>query len=327
MCSAASVRSVTGWMTGRENSRPSAAASAVPATHSASSSQRRREQRRVDAREAAAELERAAARRRHRADPHVVAVDHAVVPRRPWPCRPRPRLSRAVTGMPGRASSPTGRADLAGGVEHLHVGRRAAGARRRRRAPGVMTRSRSRGRSGRRRGPHHEPALAAERVVDLRAQLAAHDEVADHRGEHDGDADGAGGQQREPAAQAHQWLPQHVADPAHGVQQPRLAARLGLAPQVADVDAERVGGGAEVVAPHALEQLRAAEHLARVLEEHLQQRELGARQLERALAAPHLVRARVEHEVGEAQVAARTAPRSAAAARAAAPAARAARTA
>ena len=43
MCSAASVRSVTGWMTGRENSRPSAAASAVPATQSASSSQPRRD--------------------------------------------------------------------------------------------------------------------------------------------------------------------------------------------------------------------------------------------------------------------------------------------
>ena len=39
-----------------------------------------------------------------------------------------------------------------------------------------------------------------------------------------------------------------------------------------------------------------------MLEEQLQERVLGARELDRALAAPHLVRARVEHEVGEAQV-------------------------
>src|SRR3954469_6703545 len=92
-----------------------------------------------------------------------------------------------------------------------------------------------------------------------------------------------------------------VAHAAHGVQQPRLAALLRLAPQVAHVDAERVRARAEVVAPDALEDLRAGEHLARVLEEHGQQLELGARELERALPAAGLPGAAVEHEVGEAQ--------------------------
>ena len=41
-------------------------------------------------------------------------------------------------------------------------------------------------------------------------------------------------------AEAHR-LPQRVADAAHGVDQARLAVRLGLAAQVADVDVERVG--------------------------------------------------------------------------------------
>ena len=55
MCSAASVRSVTGWMTGRENSRPSAAASAVPATQQREQQPAQARERRVDAGEAAPE--------------------------------------------------------------------------------------------------------------------------------------------------------------------------------------------------------------------------------------------------------------------------------
>ena len=81
----------------------------------------------------------------------------------------------------------------------------------------------------------------------------------------------------------------------------RLAAGLGLAPQVADVDAERVRPGAEVVAPDALEDLRAREHLARVLHEQGEQVELGAREVDPAAAAAHLVGDRVEHEVAEPQ--------------------------
>src|SRR5438309_1384894 len=94
---------------------------------------------------------------------------------------------------------------------------------------------------------------------------------------------------------------QHVADPAHGVHESRLAAGLGLAAQVADVDLERVGGGAEVIAPHAVEDRGARQHLARMAHQQFEQQELGARELERALAAARLVRARVELEVLEAQ--------------------------
>ena len=55
-----------------------------------------------------------------------------------------------------------------------------------------------------RRCPHHEPALAAERVVDERAQRVALAEATADRGAHDGDPDRAGGEAREPAAPTHQ---------------------------------------------------------------------------------------------------------------------------
>ena len=92
---------------------------------------------------------------------------------------------------------------------------------------------------------------------------------------------------------------QHVADAAHGVQQARLLADLGLASQVAHVHAERVGARAEVVAPDVLEDRRAGEHLTRMAHEHLEQQELGPRELEHALAAPRLVRAQVEAQILE----------------------------
>src|SRR6201999_2838691 len=62
-------------------------------------------------------------------------------------------------------------------------------------------------------------------------------------------------------------LAQHVADAADRVHEPRLSSRLELAPQVPDVDLERVGAGAEVIAPDVLEDLAAREHLARVAQE------------------------------------------------------------
>src|SRR5579875_3830410 len=95
------------------------------------------------------------------------------------------------------------------------------------------------------------------------------------------------------------WGTKDVADAAHGVQQPRLLADLGLAAQVAHVHAERVGARAEVIAPHALEDRRAREHLPRVAHEQLEQQELGARERERALPAPRLVRAQVQAQIRE----------------------------
>ena len=47
----------------------------------------------------------------------------------------------------------------------------------------------------------------------------------------------------------------------------------------------RVRGGAEVVAPDALEDLAAVEHLLGILEEQLEQRELRQREAEPDLAA------------------------------------------
>src|SRR6185312_4798707 len=97
------------------------------------------------------------------------------------------------------------------------------------------------------------------------------------------------------------FLAQRVPDTAHGVDQPGLAAALGLAPQVADVDVEGVRREAEVVAPDALEDQRPRQHLARVEEEQLEQRELGPRQLDPLAAARHLARAGIELDVGEAE--------------------------
>src|SRR5436305_7723796 len=70
-------------------------------------------------------------------------------------------------------------------------------------------------------------------------------------------------------------LPHDVPHPADRMQEARLVALLGLAAQVAHVYAQRVGRGAEVVAPHVLEDLRAGEHLLGVAEEQLQKQELG----------------------------------------------------
>ena len=149
-------------------------------------------------------------------------------------------------------------------------------------------------------GPPRRPASADE--DDLRAQLAQRRRRRPHAargarrrrsttdGQRDRGGDGARGEQHDPPAEGHgRGVAQDVADAAHGVQQPRLAAGLGLAPQVADVDLQRVGGGPEVIAPHAVEDLPAGEHLARVVQEQLEQQELRARQLDQPLAAAHLV--------------------------------------
>src|SRR5215218_9897880 len=96
-------------------------------------------------------------------------------------------------------------------------------------------------------------------------------------------------------------LAERVPDPAHRLDEPRPAAGLGLAAQVADVDVERVRGEAEVVAPDALEDDRAGEHLARVEQEELEQVELRARELDRLAGAPRRPLAGVELDVGEAE--------------------------
>src|SRR5829696_7898779 len=97
------------------------------------------------------------------------------------------------------------------------------------------------------------------------------------------------------------FLAERVADAAHCLDQTWLAAGFGLAAEVADVDVERVRGEAEVVAPDALEDDRARQHLAGVEHEQLEQVELGARELDAVSASPDLTRLGIELEVREAQ--------------------------
>src|SRR3954451_2934857 len=96
-------------------------------------------------------------------------------------------------------------------------------------------------------------------------------------------------------------LPEDVADAADRVQEPRLALGFELAAQVADVDLERVRARAEVIAPDALEDLPAGEHLAGVAEEELEHEELRAGELDRAAVAGHGVAGGVQLEAGVAQ--------------------------
>src|SRR4249920_1671834 len=64
-------------------------------------------------------------------------------------------------------------------------------------------------------------------------------------------------------------LAQHVSHTADGVNEARLASRLNLSPEVADVDVERVRRPFEVEAPDLREDHRPREHLPRMGEEEL----------------------------------------------------------
>ena len=76
---------------------------------------------------------------------------------------------------------------------------------------------------------------------------------------------------------------------------------LELLAQIAHVGLDDVAVAAEVVVPDVVEDLRLGQHVARVEHEVAQQVELGRGQVDRVAAAPHLVRALVELEIGEAQ--------------------------
>ena len=132
-----------------------------------------------------------------------------------------PRLGRTARTCPERASGPGGRRikNPAGGAQDGLVG-----------------------------------ALAGA-SASMAAQHAPHGDVRRDR-EHAMATARAGGDKRQPVLEAHR-LAERVADAADGLDEPRLAVRLGLAAQVADVDLERVRGRAEVEAPDALEDQRA----------------------------------------------------------------------
>src|SRR6201996_3147051 len=75
-------------------------------------------------------------------------------------------------------------------------------------------------------------------------------------------------------------LPQRVAHPPNRMDQRAGAGVLQLAPQVADVDTQRVGGRAEVISPHAVVDEAVGEHPARVEHEQFQQLVFGPGELD-----------------------------------------------
>src|SRR3954464_9032745 len=104
---------------------------------------------------------------------------------------------------------------------------------------------------------------------------------------------------------------QHVPRAADRVQQPRLTARLELAPEVRDEDLDGVRRRERVVAPDLLEEALARDDDPLVAHQVLEQLELALRELDRAVAARDLVGIGVQRQVGddERRAAARRRPR------------------
>ena len=185
---------------------------------------------------------RRACRRRSRplagaGDARPAAVDR----QRPVPARPRVATPRPC------------------GADDLHVARRAAERGRRRRLGwtpfGGAVRRRRRTTVRRRRGRdaalRRDCRAGGDSSICSRSSERMPAYTIDRRRDH---RDRDGRPRRRPAIRgaASLRLAQHVADAAHRVDQRARAGVLELAPQVADVDAQRVRGRAEVVAPDAV---------------------------------------------------------------------------
>src|SRR5215212_7375461 len=97
-------------------------------------------------------------------------------------------------------------------------------------------------------------------------------------------------------------LAQHVSDPPHGVDQPRLVCGLGLSAEVADVDLERVGGSREVESPDLVEEPAALQYAAGMSQKRFEQRELGPGEVDRPGPTKHLAGVRVQDQIGELEV-------------------------
>ena len=152
----------------------------------------------VDALQRPSEQHRAAAAHRRGDDAHVLAGDVAVR-------EPGARVAGGDRAVRVRDRHIGAGERPAVGVEQLDVRGRAALARGRRRQLPAAERN-----AAARRGPVEprahaldERPLPGQLVVDLRAQLAAHHEIARDRREHDDDRDHEGGREREPSAQPH----------------------------------------------------------------------------------------------------------------------------
>jgi hypothetical protein len=81
----------------------------------------------------------------------------------------------------------------------------------------------------------------------------------------------------------------------------RLASGVDLPAQVGDVQLDDVGLPAEVVRPHAVQDLRLAQHAARIAHEEPQQLELGGGEVDAVAAPGDLVAVLVEGEVADDQ--------------------------
>src|SRR5260370_10324257 len=103
---------------------------------------------------------------------------------------------------------------------------------------------------------------------------------------------------REAAASARR-LP-HVPDAAYRVDE-RVAARVDLLAQVADVQLDHVRLAAEVVVPDPVQDLRLGQHPARVAHHEAQQLELGGGQVDQVAGPAHLARVLVHGEVRDDQ--------------------------
>ena len=76
-------------------------------------------------------------------------------------------------------------------------------------------------------------------------------------------------------------------------------AGVDLLAQVGDVELDDVGLAAEVVVPHPVQDLRLRQHPPRVAHEEAQQLELGGGQLDRGVAAAHLVAVLVQGQIAD----------------------------
>src|SRR3954453_8307893 len=94
---------------------------------------------------------------------------------------------------------------------------------------------------------------------------------------------------------------EYVARAADRMEESRFPTGFELPSQVGDEHLDGVRDRERVVAPHLVEQLLAGDHQALVAHQVLEQLELALREVDAALAAGHLVRVRVEHQVTDPQ--------------------------
>src|SRR3954464_6218188 len=94
---------------------------------------------------------------------------------------------------------------------------------------------------------------------------------------------------------------EYVARAADRMEEARLSTGFELPSQVGDEDLDRVRDRERVIAPDLVEQLLPRDHEPFVAHQVLEQLELALRQLDRAVAARHLMGVGIQREVAHAQ--------------------------